>query len=58
MHHTIVAHGGFTDRVRVGRLAEAAARAGGREVVIGKVLNGDLTERSLTGARMVSRSSS
>ena len=43
LHHTIVAHGGFTDPEygSVG-LTEAAARAGGRKVVIGKVSYGDL----------------
>ena len=43
LHHTIVAHGGFTDPEygSVG-LTEAAARAGGRDVVTGKVSYGDL----------------
>ena len=43
LHHTIVAHGGFTDPEygSVG-LTEAAARAGGRKVVTGKVSYGDL----------------
>ena len=43
LHHTIVAHGGFTDPEygSVG-LTEAAASAGGREIVIGKVSYGDL----------------
>ena len=43
LQHTIVAHGGFTDPEygSVG-LTEAAARSGGREVVIGKVSYGDL----------------
>ncbi len=43
LHHTIVAHGGFTDPEygSVG-LTEAAARSGGHDVVIGKVSYGDL----------------
>ncbi|MDF2734092.1 MAG: NADPH-glutathione reductase [Chloroflexota bacterium] len=43
LRHTIVAHGGFTDPEygSVG-LTEAAARSGGRDVVIGKVSFGDL----------------
>jgi pyruvate/2-oxoglutarate dehydrogenase complex dihydrolipoamide dehydrogenase (E3) component len=43
LRHTIVAHGGFTDPEygSVG-LTEAAARSGGREIVLGRVSYGDL----------------
>jgi pyruvate/2-oxoglutarate dehydrogenase complex dihydrolipoamide dehydrogenase (E3) component len=50
LRHAIVAHGGFTDPEygSVG-LTEAAARSGGREVVIGKVSYGDLDRAVIDG---------
>lgn len=50
LRHTIVAHGGFTDPEygSVG-LAEATARTGAREIVIGKVSYGDLDRAVIDG---------